>query len=380
MEIKKFLHERQGMIVGKTRVLVVDDSAFMRKLITDFLVEHEEIEVVGTARNGEDALVKIKTLSPDVVTLDVEMPVMNGLEALKAIMATCPRPVIMLSSTTRDGAENTILSLQYGAFDFITKPSGAISLDLHKIKEELKEKVIQAKSANVRKTMNLSVKKKSPLSMNEYSKIDSKRDKSPIPLNEKTIKQTIVCIGTSTGGPRALQHVLTKIPADINAPIFIVQHMPKGFTQSLASRLNSISSIEVKEAVDGEFVKNGTAYIAPGGSHLKVVKTGTTLTIKIDESEIRNGHRPSVDVMFESVSELRDYRKIAVIMTGMGSDGTEGLKQLKSTGVVKAISESELTSVVYGMPKSAVATNLVDKVENVEDIAAAIMIFMNQKP
>jgi two-component system chemotaxis response regulator CheB len=170
--------------------------------------------------------------------------------------------------------------------------------------------------------------------------------------------------------------VLTKLPADIHAPIFIVQHMPPGFTQSLANRLNTLSMITVKEAENNEVVQNGIAYIAPGGSHLLVNKTGSSLTIKLEKSEIRNGHRPSVDVMFESISEINDYRKIAVIMTGMGSDGTEGLKRLKSTGVVNAISESEQTSVVYGMPKAALNTQLIDKVENVEDIAASIMDFI----
>ncbi|WP_394185501.1 protein-glutamate methylesterase/protein-glutamine glutaminase [Metabacillus halosaccharovorans] len=358
--------------MGKTSVLVVDDSAFMRKLISDFLSEHEQIQVVGTARNGADALTKIEELNPDVVTLDVEMPIMNGLEALKIIMEKCPRPVIMLSSTTKDGAENTILSLQYGALDFIPKPSGSISLDLHKVKEELKNKVILAKSANLKKADNQLLQK--PTS---YSKIDSKNSQSPVSFDKDRWGQSIVCIGTSTGGPRALQHVLTKLPSDLIAPIFIVQHMPQGFTQSLANRLHTISSIDVKEAVNGEVVKKGTAYIAPGGSHMKIVKSGSALTIKIDQSDIRNGHRPSVDVMFESVSELNNYRKIAVIMTGMGSDGSEGLKKMKSKGVVKAISESEETSVVYGMPKSAVATNLVDRVANVEEIADVILHYLS---
>lgn len=356
----------------KTSVLVVDDSAFMRKLISDFLSEHEQIQVVGTARNGADALTKIEELNPDVVTLDVEMPIMNGLEALKIIMKKCPRPVIMLSSTTKDGAENTILSLQYGALDFIPKPSGSISLDLHKVKEELKNKVILAKSVNLKKVDNQLLQKPT-----NYSKIDSKNRQSPVSFDKDSWGQSIVCIGTSTGGPRALQHVLTKLPSDLDAPIFIVQHMPQGFTQSLANRLHTISSIDVKEAVNGEVVKKGTAYIAPGGSHMKIVKSGSALTIKIDQSDIRNGHRPSVDVMFESVSELNNYRKIAVIMTGMGSDGSEGLKKMKSKGVVKAISESEETSVVYGMPKSAVATNLVDRVANVEEIADAILHFLS---
>jgi two-component system chemotaxis response regulator CheB len=308
--------------------------------------------------------------------MDIEMPIMNGLEALKVIMDQFSRPVIMLSSTTKEGAENTIKSLQYGAFDFITKPSGAISIDLYKVKEELKQKVTLAKTANFRKIPKEVMKNNSPLKQIGYSKIDSNRAERPTLIDRTSLYQKLVCIGTSTGGPRALQHVLPKLPADIDAPIFIVQHMPPGFTQSLANRLNSISSITVKEAVNGELVQKGIAYIAPGGSHLKVIKSGTSLTIKIDNSDSRNGHRPSVDVMFESISMIQDYRKIAVIMTGMGSDGTEGLKKLKLTGDVKAISESEQTSVVYGMPKSAISTNIVDKVEHVEDIADSIMDFI----
>ncbi|MFC0271315.1 chemotaxis response regulator protein-glutamate methylesterase [Metabacillus herbersteinensis] len=364
--------------MSKIKILVVDDSAFMRKLIADFLSEDKQLEVIATARNGEDALKKIATLQPDVVTLDIEMPVMNGLEALKEIMERFPRPVIMLSSTTQEGAENTILSLQYGAVDFITKPSGAISLDLHVIKEELKQKVISAKSANIRKMHQVDPQKKTAPLQPEYSKIDTYKDKrtSKIELNNK--KPFLICIGTSTGGPRALQQVLPKFPKDLDGPIFIVQHMPPGFTQSLAVRLNSVSEIEVKEAEDGEIVKKGVAYIAPGGSHLKVIKLGTKLVVKIDQSAIRNGHRPSVDVLFESMSELVDYQKVAVIMTGMGSDGTSGLKKLKSTANVKAISESAHTSVVFGMPKSAMATNLVDTVEDVQNIAMSVLNYIQK--
>lgn len=360
--------------MDKVSVLVVDDSAFMRKLISDFLNEAEDIDVIGTARNGQDGIKKVELLNPDVVTMDVEMPEMNGLEALKKIMVLFPRPVIMLSSTTKEGAENTIQSLEYGAFDFISKPSGAISLDLYKIKEELIEKVKLANLANFNK---LQIKKNNPLSEKEYSKIDLHRDKRTTFIDKISQGEQLVCIGTSTGGPRALQHVLPKLPANINAPIFIVQHMPPGFTQSLANRLNSISAITVKEAENGELVQKGVAYIAPGGSHLKVRQNSrSTLTINIDQSEIRNGHRPSVDVMFESISELKNYHKVAVIMTGMGTDGTNGLKKLKSTGIVKAISESEQTAVVYGMPKAVIATHLVDKVDLVEDIASSIVNYI----
>jgi len=351
--------------VNKVKVLVVDDSAFMRKLISDFLSEHPRLHVVGTARDGQEALQKIEQLNPDVVTLDVEMPVMNGLETLKHIMQKKPLPVVMISSTTTEGAENTILALQYGAVDFIAKPSGAISLDLYKIKDKMIEKVFLASEANLR---TVKIKQKmSMLPQKQYSKIGvSER-------NNAIGKKKIIAIGTSTGGPRALQHVLTKFPATIDAPILIVQHMPKGFTKSLATRLDSLCNIRVKEAEDGEVIQKGTAYIAPGGNHLYVKRVGTSLAIHLDEAAPRNGHRPSVDVMFESLSALTDYEKVAVIMTGMGSDGTAGLKQLKASGNTFVVAESAESSVVFGMPKSAIAANVVDEIVHVDDIAEAVM-------
>lgn len=351
--------------MNKAKVLVVDDSAFMRKLISDFLSENPRLHVVGTARDGQEALQKIEQLKPDVVTLDVEMPVMNGLETLKHIMQKQPLPVVMISSTTKEGAENTILALQYGAVDFIAKPSGAISLDLYKIKDKMIEKVLLASEANLRTVK--AKQKMSMLSQKQYRKIEVSERQNV------SGKKKIIAIGTSTGGPRALQHVLTKFPATIDAPIFIVQHMPKGFTKSLATRLDSLSSIHVKEAEDGEIVQKGTAYIAPGGKHLYVKRVGTSLAIHLDEAAPRNGHRPSVDVMLESLSALTNYEKVAVIMTGMGSDGTAGLKQLKASGKTFVIAESAESSVVFGMPKSAIAANVVDEIIHVDDIAEAVM-------
>jgi two-component system, chemotaxis family, protein-glutamate methylesterase/glutaminase len=360
--------------VKKVKVLIVDDSAFMRKLIADFLQSDERIEVIGIARNGQDAVTKVRQLQPDVVTMDVEMPVMNGLEALKTIMSETPVPVVMLSSTTKEGAENTIISMQYGAVDFIAKPSGAISLDLYKVKQDLIEKVVLASQVNITvlkpsiaewKIVNSQEKNAHEVESNPNSK-----------LYKLSTKKKIIGIGTSTGGPRALQQVLSHLPKSINAPIFVVQHMPPGFTKSLAERLDSICEIRVKEAEDGEIVQKGTAYIAPGGFHLKVKKVGTALALKVDQSTVRNGHRPSVDVMFESLSKLKEYKKIAVIMTGMGSDGTEGLKALKASGDTKAIAESEKTSIVYGMPRSAIATNLIDEVVDLEGIAPAILHYL----
>lgn len=363
----------------KIKVLVVDDSAFMRKLIHDFLSESFRIEVIDTARNGEDAIKKIKQLKPDVVTMDIEMPILNGIEALKIIMKEHPVPVVMLSSTTYEGAENTIQAIQNGATDFIAKPSGAISLDLYKIKEEIIEKVLSASQANINQlAKSPSNVKSTTISADNYSKIEPKE--ATLKTNKfssywNTTKK-IVCIGTSTGGPRALQNVVTKLPSDLQAPVLVVQHMPPGFTKSLANRLNSLSEVEVKEAEDGEIVKNGIVYIAPGGFHLKVKHVGTSLAIHLDQSPARSGHRPSVDVMFESVSEIRDYSKIAVVMTGMGSDGSQGLIELKKQGAVKAIAESKETSIVFGMPKAAISTNLVDEVQNVERIAESILKYV----
>lgn len=373
----------------KTKLLVVDDSAFMRKLISDFFSDHLHIEVIGAARNGKDAIKKIEQLKPDVVTMDVEMPEMNGMEALKEIMQKYPLPVIMLSSTTKRGAENTLMAMEYGAVDFVAKPSGSISLDLHKIKDELVRKVEEASKVTVsklkkpfRKSTVANQKIRHPFN-NEESKLKNLTRSTvnidvPIKKTEwsKTSKK-IILIGTSTGGPRALQEVITKIPANVGAPILIVQHMPAGFTKSLAARLDQLSEIDVKEAEQGDLLQKGTAYIAPGGYHLKLRKVGSSFAVVLDDQEPpRAGHRPSVDVMFEDVSQYSEFDKIAVIMTGMGYDGSKGLVSLKKTGNVTAIAESAETCIVYGMPKAAVETQLVDEVADVDDIAQTIMKYM----
>ncbi|AMO84710.1 Chemotaxis response regulator protein-glutamate methylesterase [Solibacillus isronensis B3W22] len=373
----------------KTKLLVVDDSAFMRKLISDFFSDHMHIEVIGAARNGKDAIKKIEQLKPDVVTMDVEMPEMNGMEALKEIMQKYPLPVIMLSSTTKRGAENTLMAMEYGAVDFVAKPSGSISLDLHKIKDELVRKVEEASKVTVSKLRKPYEKStvvsrtiRQPLH-NEESKLKSMTKptiKIDVPTQKtewsKTSKK-IILIGTSTGGPRALQEVITKIPANVDAPILIVQHMPAGFTKSLAARLDQLSEIHVKEAEQGDLLQKGTAYIAPGGYHLKLRKVGSAFAVVLDNQEPpRAGHRPSVDVLFEDVSQYSEFDKIAVIMTGMGYDGSKGLVSLKKTGNVTAIAESAETCIVYGMPKAAVETQLVDEVADVDDIARTIMKYM----
>lgn len=363
---------------AKKKLLIVDDSAFMRKLITEFFKEDLLVEVVGTARNGRDAIRKVATLNPDVLTLDVEMPEMSGLEALKEIMATTPKPIVMLSSTTTANATTTIEAMSNGAVDFVAKPSGTISLDLDKIKDELIQKVHAA--ANV------------SMSRLKVAKVEPHRPKAQVvsraftplhPMEKSTRKswpshsKKIIVIGTSTGGPRALQEVLTSIPATIAAPILVVQHMPAGFTKSLSNRLNQLSDITVKEAENGDLLQAGTAYIAPGGYQMTVRKVGMTKSIHLDaQHPAVGGHKPAVDVLFDSVGQITDMDRIAVVMTGMGADGSKGIQVLKRTGNTKVISEAEETCVVYGMPKSAEKTGLVDRVVRLDTIAQEIMNYM----
>ncbi|WP_299740889.1 chemotaxis response regulator protein-glutamate methylesterase [Rossellomorea sp. y25] len=359
------------------KVLVVDDSAFMRKLISDFLTASKQLEVIGIARNGEDAISKINKLRPDVVTLDVEMPRMNGIEALRRIMGECPVPVVMLSSTTREGAEETFKAMELGAVDFIAKPSGTISLDLHKVQDEIVEKVVAASKVNMTKMTKTYGKRKRSELKGSSRQANGTELTTASESNWSMNSPKIILIGTSTGGPRALQQVLTELPPNLDAPVVVVQHMPPGFTRSLANRLDGQSVIKVKEAEHEEILQKGTAYIAPGGFHTKVVEFGSQLSIHLSKEEApRNGHRPSVDILFESVSLILDYGKIAVIMTGMGSDGSEGLIKLKERGEVRAIAESEESCIVFGMPKSAIATNLVDSVETIGDISQTIMKYM----
>lgn len=344
----------------KIRVLIVDDSAFMRQVISDILQSDTRIEVVGTARNGRDALNKINSLSPDVVTLDVEMPVMDGLITLEKIMLNNPLPVLMISSSTTDGAKKTLQAISMGAVDFITKPSGPISLDIHTIQEKIIAKVITAAQANVKKQSQAII-------------FDDKR------LSDPKYDNTIVAIGTSTGGPRALQKILTYFPKDTNASFLIVQHMPSGFTRSLADRLNMLSNITVKEAEHGEVIEHQTAYIAPGDFHMKVKQVGQTQVIELTKDNFVNNHRPSVDVLFESVGRLLQTNKIALVLTGMGKDGANGVKQMKQHDQQTiVIAESAQTAIVYGMPKAAVSTNQVDKIISIDHMSESIEQLINK--
>ncbi|MFD2704787.1 protein-glutamate methylesterase/protein-glutamine glutaminase [Salibacterium lacus] len=321
------------------RVLVVDDSAFMRKLISDYINEEPGMTAAGTARNGKDALEKARTGSFDVITLDVEMPEMDGMEALRSIMETCPHPVIMVSSLTTKGAEQTISALELGAVDFLAKPSGSISLDLHHVKEEMVEKI--------RTAAQVDVKKKSAPSTAGMQVMQDEPD--GISLDGRKT----VAVATSTGGPKALQVLLSGLPENFPAPVFIVQHMPPAFTQSLAGRLDQLSPLHVKEARDGEIAQAGTVYIAPGGRHLAVRRMGRSLITEVLDTPPVNGHRPSADVLFSSLAGIDGFSHVGVVLTGMGSDGASGLAEMKKAQDCLLITESQRTSIVYGMPKAA---------------------------
>ena len=350
----------------KIKVLVVDDSAFMRKVISDMIESDPSMEVVGTARNGEDALKLIVSTNPDVVTMDIEMPKMDGLSALKQIMEVRPIPVIMLSSLTTKGATETLKALDYGAFDFITKPSSLVKVSGPEVKEELLSKIRIASRAKLSKPSTIQRQVRP-------QPVHTHLERSPGQyVQGKTKFKKIIAIGTSTGGPRALQDVIPFIPGNIDAGILIVQHMPPGFTKSLAERLDSMSQIHVKEAEDGDIMQAGVAYLAPGDSHIKLTKQAGQFVIKLDHGERVSGHKPSVDAMMYSVAALNDSNVIGVIMTGMGADGADGLKKVKTNhGYV--IAQDEESCVVFGMPKSTIKLGVVDKVVSLNNIASEIV-------
>lgn len=354
----------------KTRVLVVDDSAFMRRVITDIINEEESFEVVDTARNGKEAVEKVKSLHPDVVTLDVEMPVMDGLDALERIMEECPVPVLMLSSITKEGADATIRSLELGAIDFITKPSSIFKVNTDDVKAELHEKIKIVRKARLRsvRTKPRTVPAQRPRpARREQTKATAVR-----PVQKGQLKK-IIAIGTSTGGPRALQSVIPMLPGNLDASVIVVQHMPKGFTKSLADRMNTMSELNVKEAENNDVLEPGWVYIAPGDYHLRVIQDRAGYRINLGNDPPVTGHRPSVDAMMYSIADLGTENIIGVIMTGMGADGAKGLANIKQMNKAHIIAQDEESCVVFGMPKSAIAEGVVDRVVSLNEISNEIL-------
>jgi two-component system chemotaxis response regulator CheB len=350
----------------KLQVLVVDDSALMRRLISDLLESDPGIQVVGTARDGQEAVEKVATLRPDVVTMDVEMPRMNGLEALSQIMQKHPTPVVML--TGLDDASVALEAMERGAIDFVLKPSGTISVDLYKIREELINKVRLARLVNLRK-LSGEVSPRSPSLPGTVS------------LDPGRMRPQAVVIGASTGGPRAVEVVLAALPADLPAAVLVVQHMPAGFTRSFAQRLDQRSPMPVREAEDGHRLAPGHAFVAPGGYHLRVRRggRGSNGVVRLDDrSPPLSGLRPAADVTMGDVADVYGPDSVGVVLTGMGSDGAQGVQRIKAAGGVVIAQDSE-TSVVYGMPRAAARTGAVDWILPLDEIPAAIVRAVTQK-
>ncbi|MBW2609242.1 MAG: chemotaxis response regulator protein-glutamate methylesterase [Deltaproteobacteria bacterium] len=360
------------------RVLVVDDTVVYRKAVSDILAELPDVEVVGTANNGKIAMSKIANLKPDILTLDIEMPEMNGLDVLARIKEEeLDVGAIVLSTLTHKGGELTMQAMELGAFDFITKPEtdsmeesrkevmNAISPMLKAFARRREIKSVLGRGPSVQKAG----RKEKPTNALD----DTVRRMSAI-VGEKRIRAEIVGIGISTGGPKALARMMPQIPADINVPILIVQHMPAIFTKSLANNLNSKCAFEVREALDGESILPNIVLIAPGGKQMKVVAgaDGINRIIRITDDPPENSCKPSVDYLFRSIAQHYVRRAAGVIMTGMGSDGTRGLDLMKRNGAF-IIAQDEETCVVYGMPKEPVESGIVDVIAPLDHIAEEII-------
>jgi len=345
--------------VERLRLIVIDDSAVYRKVVSDVLNGITDVEVVAVAPNGKIGLEKIERLKPDVVTLDVEMPEMDGIETLRNLKKrniSCE--VVMLSSFTTEGAEATVEALELGALDFITKPEGTGLLDNSKIIEQQLKPLL---SCIFTKRMLCKAKEYKPI----------RKVETPVPANNPA-KVSIVVIGISTGGPNALLKVIPKLPKNFSLPIVVIQHMPKNFTASLAESLNKKSAVNVLEAENGQQLESGNVYVAPGGKQMKVSLSGSRGFLTVTDDPPENNCKPSVDYFFRSVAKEYRNKALGIIMTGMGSDGVLGLRLMKRRGV-RVIAQSEETCVVFGMPGEAFKAGVVDSLVPLDRIANEII-------
>jgi len=342
----------------RIRVLVVDDSALMRKLIPAILARDASIEVVGTAMDGAFALKKIEELLPDVVTLDLEMPRMDGMETLRLIMRRAPLPVILFSTHSKEGGYATLKALAMGAVDFLAKPKAAAAGHLDDIADQLIAKIKVAKRAVGRKLP--------PAVVGEGLHLPKKANRAMLP------PRRVIAIGISTGGPNALQFVLSQIPADFLSTILVVQHMPEGFTEMFAKRLDECCALEVHEARSGDLLLAGRVLICPGNRHMMVRRMPRGDMVILSDSAPVNGHRPSADVLFHSVAQEFGLIAVGILMTGMGDDGAEGLGAVKAAGGM-TIAQSEDTCVVSGMPRAAIVKGYANKIIPLDGLGAYLV-------
>jgi two-component system, chemotaxis family, protein-glutamate methylesterase/glutaminase len=321
------------------RVLIVDDSAFVRRAVERMLSGLPDVRVIGTATNGTEAVDLVRQLAPDVVILDVNMPELDGLQALQRIMTETPTSVLMMSTLTSEGARTTLRALDLGAVDFVDKTPAGTVMDIYGLAPTIREKVRAVAGASL------------PAHATVLPPVVTSRS----PRAERPPHETryeVVVIGTSTGGPRALVELIPRLPADLDAGVVVAQHMPAGFTQTLAERLNKRSPIEVLEAYDGAEVAPGRVLLAPGGSQIRLKRLNGTLVTRIETGPTKLLHRPSVNLLFGSAAEVVGARTVGVVLTGMGDDGATGLQKLRDAGA-RTAAESEETAVIYGMPRAA---------------------------
>lgn len=364
------------------RVLIVDDSSFMRRSLGTMLKNDPEFELVGSASDGQEAIELVKKLKPDVVTLDVEMPKVDGLTALKKIMEENPLPVIMLSSLTTEGATTTLKALEEGAMDFMGKQTSSSLADAKNFERELKDKL---KAVAKRKSLYMLSRRRKALANFSPDKVKPRKAiniepaaprhviKEPIPvIKPGRYPYDIVVIGVSTGGPPAVQKILSALPENFPTPIVIAQHMPASFTGAFAARLDRLSKISVKEADEVERLRPGTAYVCPGGRHIKIENRGGVITGVVTDEPKSALYKPSANVLMETAGQVLGRRTLGVMLTGMGSDGVLGAKILKESGG-KMIAQNEESCVVYGMPKAVVDGGLADEIIDLENMTAAIV-------
>lgn len=357
------------------KVLVVDDSSFFRRQISNILNEDPQIEVIDTAEDGKDAVEKAIKLKPDVITMDVEMPNMNGIDATKQIMQKAPTRILMFSSLTMDGAKATLSALEAGAVDFLPKRFEDITQNKEEAKKVLCERVVTISRGAVARpvAVRAPVAKPATVAPAPATKPASGATGAvAAPRVKRSGKQyQLLAIGTSTGGPAALQEVLSCLPANFPVPILLIQHMPGTFTPAFAQRLNDICAISVKEAADGDYLKPGVAYLAPGGQQMEIKKRGSEAIIKIGPGDMHPTYKPSVDITFASVGEAYSGNVLAVVLTGMGSDGKLGAIGLKEKGAT-IWAQDEASCIVYGMPAAIVDAGIADKILALSSVGDSI--------
>ncbi len=336
------------------RVLVADDSALMRQLVSNILSSEKDISVIGTARNGREAIAKALELKPDVITMDIEMPEMNGAQATLRIMSENPTPIVILSAHDENESRETIKAMEAGAVDFVKKPSGEISADLDSIQKEIIRKVRLASGARIRRAEGAPVLHRSVLGSGK-----------------------ILIIGASTGGPQSIETLLVSLPPDLPVPVLVVQHMPELFTREFANRLDSVCRIKVKEAEEGDPVEKSVVLIAPGASHMIIRQVGEDLRVFLSSDEPRHGVRPSIDVLFESVAPIFAAKTIAAVLTGMGSDGTAGCRAVREHGG-RVVVQDPSSCIIPSMPQHIIDAGLADYVVPLESVSETLVKLLGE--